>query len=175
MHTQTLYVFPVLEHRQIYFSSSVLEEPKYAAYRFFKMHHFQFNSLDQSSNFFEANSHLHFSAENPMTEPLREARHYIFNREKGLIAKFYERAHHQWNTFYQGPWYRFVNQFGNIGDLLYPCRLSVRDLEYFYLTLTEIELLIESFRAKTSDPKRWQGDADFLERQYADFLKKEPR
>lgn len=168
MTYKTTYVLPLLDG-WIYFQSLWHEDEEFAANRFFKMHTCQFNSFDQTSNFFEANTDLHFSCESSVerTASIRD-RQYILNKAGGLTAKFYDFSQSRWRISYQGSWLLFVNQFATISDPLYGFKLSGTDAKECFLTLTEAKLLTVTLRIQAltfKELEHLRADAHFIENQ----------
>lgn len=166
----TLYVFPFTQGTAMYFSSAWVEEPEQAAHRLFKMHEVQFNSLDPTQNFFEVNTDLRFDLHSCFGERMVMCgRQYIFTREGGLIAQFYDLKYLQWNTFFAGPWHLFVNRFGGLSEWLYPFRLCKTEVEDYYLTLEEAQGFIEDCKG---EPLGYTVDVELLNTQIETFKKR---
>ena len=137
--------------------------PEGAANYFYNMHHCKNAKAGFAGRFFRANANAEFI-------PCHEAHGdtefcYTLNIRGLLKAWKKERINNQWDIFYQGAWYHFVNTYLKDAMHLHLFKFSENAQQEIIMTIPEAQNWVKAFTNKVSDSDYTYQDMQTLQAQ----------
>jgi hypothetical protein len=169
MSTRATYLLSTAyDNDRICFYIHTDEYPSGAANYLYNMHHCKNLRNGFSGRFFRANANAEFTACHE-THTDTEFQ-YTLNRQGELKARKKSTIDNQWDIFYQGAWYHFVNTYLKRSMHLHLFKFSENLQRETIMTICEAKKSVKAFAKKVSESDYTYQDVRTIQAQIGAIL-----
>ncbi|HEV2524365.1 MAG TPA: hypothetical protein VGU44_04450, partial [Gammaproteobacteria bacterium] len=147
--------------------------PEGAANYFYNMHHCKNPRTGFAGRFFRTNANAEFTTCHE-THTDTEFR-YTLNRQGELKAYKKRTIDNQWDIFYQGTWYHFVNTYLKKSTHLHLFKFSENLQSETIMTIREAKKWVKAFTNKVNDSEYTDQNVQTIQAQIDEILTQKKR